>query len=221
MLLDISIPEWKSEAACKGLPPELFVPPIEEADWLEAEAVNRLGPICESCPVNTACFESAFEAGDPGIWAGTTTQQRDALRACHPDTRTRLQALKEADALELADARFAEQGPDPEDTKHLVTAAEYQNIWGRVPEVGGCKPHVKVRNYSTSAIVADCLSDGKAVDRNELIKEVAARLEELTAPVKSYWHSARSAVVRGERSGTLISSVSDTGKRTVQLRDAT
>ncbi len=66
---------WQNEAACRLLPLEVFIPPVEQ----EAEAAKA---ICSACTVREPCLEAAMAAGERfGIWGGLTTQERRSIAA--------------------------------------------------------------------------------------------------------------------------------------------
>lgn len=64
-------------ALCAQSDPELFFPEHEG----QSEA-KRAMKVCVRCPLITECLEYALTdpAGRYGIWAGTTSSQRDAIR---------------------------------------------------------------------------------------------------------------------------------------------
>lgn len=67
--------QWQEEGACRGVPSELFFPPVEHEAY-EAKTV------CATCSVRGQCLEFALVANERfGIWGGLTTQERRALVA--------------------------------------------------------------------------------------------------------------------------------------------
>jgi WhiB family redox-sensing transcriptional regulator len=67
--------EWQEFGACRGIPSEIFFPPVEH-EAFEAKAV------CARCSVRDHCLEFAIDAGERfGIWGGMTTQERRILAA--------------------------------------------------------------------------------------------------------------------------------------------
>jgi WhiB family redox-sensing transcriptional regulator len=65
---------WRSEAACRGLDPNLFHPERGE-DNAKAKAV------CASCPSVQPCAIYAISAPDlKGVWGGLTEEERTAAR---------------------------------------------------------------------------------------------------------------------------------------------
>lgn len=67
--------EWREQAACLNHDPELWFPTTKaEADSRPARQV------CAGCPVRKPCFDDAMDNRLHGIWAGTTTDERTAIR---------------------------------------------------------------------------------------------------------------------------------------------
>ena len=68
---------WRELAACRGMGTDLFFPG-RGADSDAAKAV------CMSCPVKHPCLEEQMRLriadADYGIWGGTSSRQRKALR---------------------------------------------------------------------------------------------------------------------------------------------
>ncbi len=71
--------DWRDDAACGRLDPELFFPISTLGAALpQIEAAKR---VCDRCPVRVACLRWALDSGqDAGIWGGTTEQERRLLR---------------------------------------------------------------------------------------------------------------------------------------------
>jgi hypothetical protein len=67
---------WRAQAACRGMPPELFVPEPPDSTTTKEEReeyVQRVAVacgVCEGCPVRTECWWYGYENGLPGIWGG-------------------------------------------------------------------------------------------------------------------------------------------------------
>lgn len=63
---------WKRDAACRGLPVELFFP--SKGDAL---TVRRAVETCQSCPVAAQCLEYCVRSGiHIGVWGGMTERRR-------------------------------------------------------------------------------------------------------------------------------------------------
>ena len=75
---DASI-EWRREAACKDLDPNLFFP-----IGVTGPAVDQIAAaksICAQCSVSTACLDFAITTNQEfGVWGGTTEDERRVLR---------------------------------------------------------------------------------------------------------------------------------------------
>jgi WhiB family redox-sensing transcriptional regulator len=67
-------PEWMSSAACRGDGPAEFVP-------ARGQSIARARALCSECSVRAECLAYALADSDiVGVWGGTTTQERSALR---------------------------------------------------------------------------------------------------------------------------------------------
>ena len=66
--------EWVYDAACKGLPSDLFFPKRtdHESEWA-AKAV------CINCPVRLLCLKQNLSE-EKGIWGGTAPRDRRVIR---------------------------------------------------------------------------------------------------------------------------------------------
>lgn len=75
---DASI-EWRREAACKDIDPNLFFP-----IGVTGPAVSQIETaksICSGCPVKTQCLDFAITTNQEfGVWGGTTEDERRVLR---------------------------------------------------------------------------------------------------------------------------------------------
>lgn len=68
---------WMEDAACRDQPSGWFTDPADQRD------VDRALATCAGCRVRTACLTTALshpEAGDVGIWGGTTEDTRRRIR---------------------------------------------------------------------------------------------------------------------------------------------
>ncbi len=79
--------DWRKKAACRGLVGPDF-------DWFPARgryvttrtgsqsssSTQKLLEICHGCPVKLACREFAITNNEPGIWGGTSSRQRRAIK---------------------------------------------------------------------------------------------------------------------------------------------
>lgn len=73
--------DWRPEAACRGLDPELFFSSddiVNRQERLEQEAEAKA--VCTRCTVRNDCLSYALDAGERyGIWGGLNPQERRAL----------------------------------------------------------------------------------------------------------------------------------------------
>lgn len=66
--------EWRRDANCLGVDPELFYPE-RGASTREAKEV------CRGCAVRAECLDYAIAAGEKfGIWGGTSERERRRIR---------------------------------------------------------------------------------------------------------------------------------------------
>ena len=64
---------WRSEGACREVPPSLFFP-------RRGEVVDMARSVCASCPVIEQCRDYALGVpGLKGVWAGLSENERTAL----------------------------------------------------------------------------------------------------------------------------------------------
>ena len=66
-------PEWMTQAKCKGQT-DLF---FNEGNSIFVRAAKV---ICGTCPVRRECLAFAMKNDDQGIWAGTSTNERERIR---------------------------------------------------------------------------------------------------------------------------------------------
>jgi len=68
------IQPWRKQAACKGVPLEVFFP--ETGNYIEAKQ------ICDNCPVSRDCLEMSlsFTEDEYGMFGGKTPRQRANIR---------------------------------------------------------------------------------------------------------------------------------------------
>ncbi len=73
-LLETDSPEWKRQANCLGVEPDLFFPE-RGASTREAKEV------CRGCVVREDCLEYALSNGEKfGIWGGLSERERRRVR---------------------------------------------------------------------------------------------------------------------------------------------
>lgn len=67
-MLTIQTPDWMDEAACSGMPLEIFFP-----DESGMGGYSTARQVCAICPVRSECLSDALERGDEhGMWGGLT-----------------------------------------------------------------------------------------------------------------------------------------------------
>ena len=73
--------DWRPDAACRGLDPELFFSSDEIANRQERQDREaEAKAVCARCPVRTECLAYAIDAGERyGIWGGLDPVERRAL----------------------------------------------------------------------------------------------------------------------------------------------
>jgi WhiB family redox-sensing transcriptional regulator len=74
---------WRAQAACVGVDPDVFLPPIDgrpqDTEW-QAEALTY----CAECSVTDQCRDFALSMNErAGIWGGMTTSERARYRKEH------------------------------------------------------------------------------------------------------------------------------------------
>lgn len=68
----------KGPAPCTKLEPEDFFPNVEEPNALKKANVAKKA--CAGCPYLEPCLEWAVQNNEPGIWGGTSENQRRVIR---------------------------------------------------------------------------------------------------------------------------------------------
>jgi len=72
--------EWKWDAACQGMGPEIFYPEPSQ-DRENKERIRQARETCARCMVKSECLTFAMDNLIPfGIWGGLTPLERKALR---------------------------------------------------------------------------------------------------------------------------------------------
>jgi WhiB family redox-sensing transcriptional regulator len=80
--------QWRAEAACHGIDPDVFFP--ERGD---AAGVSAAKAICADCPVRSAYLDYALENHErEGVWGGTAAKER---RRIHQLRRQRTRGDRE------------------------------------------------------------------------------------------------------------------------------
>lgn len=66
LTVDLSMPEWRKEAACLDLDLDLFFEDYED----DPETAKFVDSVCESCPVRRECLKNAVDFNASGVWGG-------------------------------------------------------------------------------------------------------------------------------------------------------
>ncbi|WP_217231330.1 WhiB family transcriptional regulator [Streptomyces anulatus] len=70
---------WRHNAVCRTEDPELFFPIGTTGPALLQ--IEEAKAVCRRCPVTEQCLQWALENGqDAGIWAGSTEDERRAMK---------------------------------------------------------------------------------------------------------------------------------------------
>jgi WhiB family redox-sensing transcriptional regulator len=79
-------PSWEARAACRGMPVETFV-------IKRGEPTAAAKAVCARCPVVGECLDYALaDSSLSGVWGGTSTHERTALRKLGPAPEERASA---------------------------------------------------------------------------------------------------------------------------------
>ena len=66
--------DWRDQAACRDVDPDLFFPlGTSGASLPQIELAKQ---ICRTCPVCGSCLRWALDHADDGVWGGTTEEER-------------------------------------------------------------------------------------------------------------------------------------------------
>jgi WhiB family transcriptional regulator, redox-sensing transcriptional regulator len=69
--------DWRRDAACQGMDPELWFPVSNHPkDPAEFQRISRAKTVCRSCPVRAECLAYAQDTGQRGIWGGMDEDER-------------------------------------------------------------------------------------------------------------------------------------------------
>jgi WhiB family redox-sensing transcriptional regulator len=75
----VDIMDWRHEAACRDVDPELFFPIGNTGPALLQ--IEEARQVCQRCPVVESCLHWAIETGqDAGVWGGLSEDERRALK---------------------------------------------------------------------------------------------------------------------------------------------
>jgi WhiB family redox-sensing transcriptional regulator len=71
--------QWRHQASCRSVDPDLFFP--VGTTGMALEQIDAAKAVCMDCPVNRPCLEYALATNqDSGVWGGTSEDERRVLR---------------------------------------------------------------------------------------------------------------------------------------------
>ena len=87
--------DWRHEAACREVDPELFFPIGNSGPALLQ--IEEAKQVCRRCAVMEECLRWAIESGqDAGVWGGMSEDERRALKRRTIRLRARAHVLSPA-----------------------------------------------------------------------------------------------------------------------------
>ena len=87
----LDVPDWKADANCRGVNPDVFFPVEDTRRTVGAAKVATAQAYCRRCDVQAECLAYALANGErEGIWGGLTESARRQLMK----TRTRANEAK-------------------------------------------------------------------------------------------------------------------------------
>src|ERR1039457_5133131 len=89
---EVDIMDWRHEAACREVDPELFFAIGNSGPaLLESEEAKQ---VCRRCSFMDACLRWAIDSGhDAGVWGGMSEDERRALKRLTIRLRARAHVL--------------------------------------------------------------------------------------------------------------------------------
>lgn len=83
--------DWRADAACKRVDPDLFFP--VGTTGLALVQIEDAKAVCRSCPSQAPCLEYALATNqDSGVWGGCSEEERRAMRRARAAARRRAAA---------------------------------------------------------------------------------------------------------------------------------
>lgn len=83
--------DWRHDAACRDVDPELFFPIGNTGPALLQ--IDEAKQVCHRCPVIEDCLQWALESGqDAGVWGGMSEDERRAAKRRASRIRARAHA---------------------------------------------------------------------------------------------------------------------------------
>ena len=90
--------DWRHEAACREVDPELFFPIGNTGPALLQ--IDEAKQVCRRCSVMDECLRWAIDSGqDAGVWGGMSEDERRALKRRTVRLRARAHVLPARDSL--------------------------------------------------------------------------------------------------------------------------
>ena len=87
--------DWRHEAACRDVDPELFFPIGNSGPALLQ--IEEAKQVCRRCSVMDECLRWAIDSGqDAGVWGGMSEDERRSLKRRTVRLRARAHVLPEA-----------------------------------------------------------------------------------------------------------------------------
>lgn len=85
LLAVVAVRDWRRQANCAGVDPDLFYPRRGGSKVLQAEQIREAKEVCAGCSVRAQCLTSALEhQEDHGIWGGLSERERRRLQTKLP-----------------------------------------------------------------------------------------------------------------------------------------
>jgi WhiB family transcriptional regulator, redox-sensing transcriptional regulator len=83
--------DWRHNAACRDVDPELFFPIGNTGPALLQ--IDEAKQVCRRCPAIESCLQWALESGqDAGVWGGMSEDERRAVKRRASRIRARAHA---------------------------------------------------------------------------------------------------------------------------------
>jgi WhiB family transcriptional regulator, redox-sensing transcriptional regulator len=84
--------EWRTDATCRDLDPDLFFP--VGVTGMAVEQIDVAKAYCQTCHARGACLDFAITTNQEyGVWGGTTEDERRVLRRAY---RAELRVARQA-----------------------------------------------------------------------------------------------------------------------------
>lgn len=78
-MMSVAYFDWRTSAACRDLPFDLFFPDGDPDDPAVAAQTESAKQVCHTCPVSRRCLEWATKTFEPWSVAGGTTPHERRL----------------------------------------------------------------------------------------------------------------------------------------------